>query len=397
MTDRYLFRTKDRSRGRVAALLGVFCVAAVLCLAMPARAEAASISDVPDATVQTDGRVAAVLVSGDRIYIGGYFTHVNGVPRSRLAAIDANTGQLTNWAPRANSRVRALAASADGSKIYAGGRFTTINGVTRNRLAAFDATTGQLDDAWRPNANSEVYSLAVSGNQVYVGGVFKSVNGQRRLKAARVDATTGRLDSLWNPSMVQDAATETGWVHALVPSPAEGRVYAAGRFRTVSGQPRTNLVALDPVTGAPDAWRPNPCYPIDDIVVSGRSVYVAGGGFPSECGAGGWGEAFDTVTGASLWRHSGDGDFQAVALLGGTVYFGGHFLEIPWNSGLRNAINFVAIDAATGVRDTQWTPVSRGGSPWAMAADPLRNRLYVGGDFTTINGQPQQGFTQFSG
>jgi hypothetical protein len=115
--------------------------------------------------------------------------------------------------------VRALAASADGSKIYASGRFTTINGVTRNRLAAFDATTGQLDDAWRPNANSEVYSLAVSGDQVYLGGVFKSVNGQKRLKAARVDATTGRLDSLWNPSLVQDAATETGWVHALVPSP----------------------------------------------------------------------------------------------------------------------------------------------------------------------------------
>jgi hypothetical protein len=32
-----------------------------------------------------------------------------------------------------------------------------------------------------------------------------------------------------------------------------------------------------------------------------------------------------------------------------------------------------------------------------MAADPLRNRFYVGGDFTTINGQPQVGFTQFSG
>ncbi len=77
------------------------------------------------------------------------------------------------------------------------------------------------------------------------------MNGQKRLKAGRVDAATGRLDSLWNPSMVQDAATETGWVHALVPSPAEGRVYAAGRFRTVSGQPRTNLVSLDPVTGAP--------------------------------------------------------------------------------------------------------------------------------------------------
>jgi hypothetical protein len=45
------------------------------------------------------------------------------------------------------------------------------------------------------------------------------------------------------------------------------------------------------------------------------------------------------------------------------VYFGGHFLERPGNSGLRNAINFAAIDAATGVRDTQWTLVSRGARP----------------------------------
>ncbi len=74
MIDRHLSRTEDHSRGRVAALLGMFCVVAVLCLAMPARAEAATISDLPDDTVQTDGRVAAVLVSGDRIYIGGYFT-----------------------------------------------------------------------------------------------------------------------------------------------------------------------------------------------------------------------------------------------------------------------------------------------------------------------------------
>jgi hypothetical protein len=62
----------------VAVLLGGL---SLLLLASPASA---ALNNTPDAgTVQTNGRVWSILVLGDRIYLGGEFTTVNGVPRSR--------------------------------------------------------------------------------------------------------------------------------------------------------------------------------------------------------------------------------------------------------------------------------------------------------------------------
>jgi hypothetical protein len=84
------------------------CMMAALLLAVGGVA-LASPSNVPDAgTVQTDGQVSAIVVSGNKIYLGGYFTHVDGVQRNRLAALDATTGQLTSWNPNANDNVRSL-------------------------------------------------------------------------------------------------------------------------------------------------------------------------------------------------------------------------------------------------------------------------------------------------
>ena len=33
---------------------------------------------------------------------------------------------------------------------------------------------------------------------------------------------------------------------------------------------------------------------------------------------------------------------------------------------------------------------------WALEADPLRGRLYTGGDFTQVSSQPRERFAQFS-
>src|SRR5215208_7161885 len=69
---------------------------------------AAALSSSPDPrTVQTDGAVRTILRVGSKVYIGGSFTSVAGKPRSNLAAINANTGRLTGWAPKANGQVRA--------------------------------------------------------------------------------------------------------------------------------------------------------------------------------------------------------------------------------------------------------------------------------------------------
>ena len=370
-------------------------IGTAMLLALGGAALAATVGGTPDAgTVQTDGQVSAVAVSGGKVYLAGFFTHVNGVPRDRLAAVDASTGQLTGWNPGADGAVRALAASPDGSRIYAGGSFTSVGGAARNRLAAIDAATGTVDPYWTPRANDGVRAIAVRGNGVYLGGRFTRVNGQDRARLARVDATAGSLDAGWAPAA-------DGLVRALGLSADGSRLYAGGDFATAGGS-RPYLAALDPATGALyGPWtRPSaPNGPVFDLQESGGRLYSAEGG------PGGALTAYDPATGASLWRRSADGDVQALAVMGGEVYAGGHFLT--FSSYARQF--FAAVDGATGAVDPSWAPSAYGAncssawppdpcddSVWAMEADPSRGRLHAGGDFRKVSGAPHAGFARFS-
>ena len=359
-------------------------------LSRPALAE---VSSQPDPSVHTNGQVRAVLKvdATDTIYIGGGFTEVNGQPRKRLAAIDANTGELLPWKPRANKLVLTLAATEDGSRVFAGGNFTGISGIPRNHVAAIDASgKGAVVQSWAAGTDRAVYALTVSGDRLYMGGQFTTVAGQSRMRLAAVDPNSSTVNQQWTPSAV-------GLVRTLVQSPDGTRIYTGGDFTRISDQPRKKLAAIDANTGTVESWAPDPCYPVFDLEATNSTVFVAGGGTPPGCGAGGFADAFDATTAKSVWGGpiTSDGDFQAVALLDGTVYYGGHFRVIPYQSDRRRPI-FAAVDAKTGVVDrTNWTPSADFGV-WAMTADWIHRRIYAGGEFTTINNQPQQGFAQFS-
>ena len=355
---------------------------------------AATMSGVPDAdTVQTDGQVSAIVVAGDTVYLGGYFTRVNGVERNRLAAIDATTGQLTNWNPNANGEVRSLAVSADGSRIYAGGAFTSVGGLSRTRLASIDAATGAVDPSWKPKANSSVRAIAVSGGRVYLGGRFTTINGQSRSRLALVDGATGDLDPDWAPSA-------DNLVRALGVASDGTRIYAGGDFGVVNGKSRPYLAALDPSTGALDGGWVLPTKPngkVYDLEESGGRLYTGEGG------GGGAASAYEVTTGISAWRTKGDGDVQTLAVLGSEVYLGGHFELLS----AQNRHFFAAVDAATGALDPGWAPSATGGcgawAPstclgfvWALSADPSTGHLYTGGDFRKVSGTVHAGFARFS-
>jgi len=54
--------------------------------------------------------------------------------RNRIAALDAVTGQATDWNPNANYPVNAC---GERDVVYAGGYFTGIGGQERNSIAAW--------------------------------------------------------------------------------------------------------------------------------------------------------------------------------------------------------------------------------------------------------------------
>ena len=378
----------------------------------------------------------ALSPGGDTVYVGGDFTGLGGVTRNRLAAVSAGTGAPTAWNPVANGTVGALAASHEGGRVYAGGALTSVGGVSRARLAALNASTGELDTGWAPRANKPVYALALSpdGARIYVGGDFTAISGSARAHLAAVDAGSGAVNSLWNPvadsavrtisasdrgvyvggnfstinslyrmrlALLNDStgAPEPGWsasanalVRTLKPSVDGSRLYAGGAFAEVSGQVRKNLVALDAETGSfVGSWLPTVRRPVFDLAVSGTRVYTAEGG-----AAGGLVGAYGTDAGTQAWSVKGDGDVQAIALLGEKVYAGGHFVLL----GDQARRQIAALDANTGAIDPLWAPTIDGdpkGGRGVWALEASGTQLHVGGDFSRVSQEPQQGFARFSG
>src|ERR1051325_2750625 len=89
------------------------------------------------------GRVEALCCVGDVVYVGGdLMMGADGkgrtAARTGLAGIDLKSGELTEFGPKMDGRVYALAASADGKVLFAGGQFANVNGVARRGVLVFE-------------------------------------------------------------------------------------------------------------------------------------------------------------------------------------------------------------------------------------------------------------------
>jgi hypothetical protein len=242
-------------------------------------------------TVQINGVVWAQVIVGNRVYATGEFTQarpagsalgVNETPRSNILAYDLTTGALiTSWAPTLNAQGLAITASADGSRIYVGGDFDQVSGQWRSRVAAIDAQTGAVLP-FNPGANTTVRAFALnpSTNTLYYGGFFTSVGSSEigftpRSRLAAVDATTGALLP-WAPAADLE-------VISMVVHPASGRVIVGGSFNTLNGSTQWGMGSLDGVTGAVQPWAANTIIQnhndssaISALTTDGEKIYGTG-------------------------------------------------------------------------------------------------------------------------
>jgi uncharacterized repeat protein (TIGR01451 family) len=377
------------------------------------------VSEWPDPTYQTNGRVSAIVATPRAIYIAGRFTKVRPrgaaegssaeVVRNYAAAIDPRSGDLLPWNPNANGQVNALEVTGDGSTVYLGGNFTTVGGVARNHVAAVDAASA-TPSGWNPSVWGKVDSLQLSpdGSRIYVGGAFMTVNGVERQRLAAVYTASRNVVQDFVPSIVYPDNPSATEVDAIELSPDGKALFIGGNFQAVDGQRRLAAAKLDVATGrlitAFDAaigrkinkeWSV-----VSSIVVAGDVLYLCGDFYEVGGAVSSNVVSVLAATGArrAEFKAMTDGATNGCAASDTKLYMGGHFERVKTDVAdvgvPRNHI--ASVDLATGALSL-WDPYANSvNGLYELAV--TGTRVFAGGEFTKIgHWTNQQGFAQFPG
>ncbi|WP_327249656.1 LamG domain-containing protein [Streptomyces sp. NBC_01320] len=404
-------------RGRVRAASAALCLlagalAATAVGASPAAALTPPVSLTADdlSTWQTNGIVWSMAATGGVVYTGGTFSTVrppgaaagtSEQPAVNFAAFDAATGAPTGCSlsftlSSGTATVRALALSPDNTTLYAGGQFGAVNGVGVSNIAAIDTATCTPRQNFKVAVSATVRALSVTDDTVYLGGDFNTVAGQTRNKFAAV--TTGAQLKPWTAN-----TDEVG--RAVHVTPDGQHVLIGGDFFTVNGTTSHALAVVDATTGAITksypGFIPNTST-VQDLTTDATGFYTANEGTG--------GGVFDGRIALNLsdfeqrWRDTCLGATQAVLVHDGVLYSGSHahdcssmgeFPDQPRKHLLAQSVNDPKL--------LPWFPDTNDGigepvGPRVMAQTDQggHHYLWVGGEFTTVNGSAQQGLTRFA-
>ncbi|MFI5865132.1 DNRLRE domain-containing protein [Streptomyces sp. NPDC051546] len=404
-----------RSRGLATALtlaLAGTCTAMGFGLVEQAAAVTPPVAFTADElpTWQANGVVWALAEAGDQVFVGGTFSAVRppegaaGTEQEAVnfATLDAATGaptacKLSFTVGSGTATVRALVLSPDKSTLYAGGYFGAVNGTPVSSLAAIDVATCTVKTGFRPAFAATVRALAVTGDTVYAGGDFLTVAGQPRERFAAVDAADGTL----KPFTAN--ADEPG--RAVEVAPDGQHVILGGDFFTVGGTNSHALAVVDATSGA--VTKAYPGFIETNSVVKDIATDATGFYTGNEGTGGG---VFDGRIALNLsdygqrWRDTCLGATQAVLPYQNVLYSASHAHDCSsvgeYPDGQRHHL---LAQPTTATGKLGWAPdtndgIGEGIGPRVMTVGAKGGvqYLWVGGEFTTVNGAAQQSLTRFA-
>jgi hypothetical protein len=391
----------------------------------PAQLAASGSTAPPDVSTtiassyQTNNTVWALAYANGVVYVGGQFTSVRPpgdasgtgeVARTYLAAFSSTTGSLLSFNPTitgsSSPEITALAIS--GHTLYVGGHFDHVNGQYRDNLAAFDISTGSPTlTSWAPTAFGQVLSIAPTpdGTTIYLGGDFNQLDGVARTYAGDVSASGNGATALgWDPVLNNS-------VTSVAVAPDDSRVLVGGYFTTFNGVTQNSIGSTNPADGTTEPWAstilPNngSCVSnVKDIIVSGTTAYIAGEGTGGGCFDGDF--AANISDGSLIWQNDCLGATQSLVIINGFLFKGSHahdcayapggFPQVNNNSGgwiTHHLLDQSLTDGTLQHWTSDTSSPNSGLGPRVMATDG--SQLFLGGDFTSVNGTNQQGFAIF--
>ncbi|MFD6876446.1 MULTISPECIES: LamG-like jellyroll fold domain-containing protein [unclassified Streptomyces] len=374
-------------------------------------------------TWQPNGIVFAMDQANGTVFAGGTFSAVSppvgagsGTEQEAVnfVALDAATGNPTSCklaftVGEGTATVRALVVSKDKKTLYAGGYFGAVNGTPVSSLAAIDIESCTPKASFHPSFPATVRALAVTDDTLYAGGDFNTVEGQTRERFAAVDASSGAL----KPFVAN--ADEPG--RAIEVSNDGKNVLLGGDFFSVNNANSHALAVVNATTGAVTKTYNNiPSNSVVKDISADETGYYTGN-------EGSGGGVFDGRIGlnpdfSEKWRDRCLGATQYVLPYDGVLYSSSHAhdcsTELEFPDGKRNFLlaqrtNHEGAAPAPvdgfvrGPRKLGWHPnandgIGEGIGPRVMSVAEKNDVKYmwVGGEFTLINGEPQQGLTRFA-
>lgn len=346
----------------------------------------------PSAASNSTLKVSQVLPLPDgKALIGGAFTTVDGVPRNRVARLNADGSLDATFDPGAgaNGVIETLAAQPDGRVIIAG-EFQSVRGLPRSRVARLNAD-GSLDRTFvPPTINRFIWEVAPQADgKLLIAGDFTQVGGEARPYIARLEAD-GSLDRGF-PVLFPVGA---GFVAALQLQP-DGKILIGGRFDQIGGQSRVNVARLNP-DGSLDTTFVPPDFNerVREISIQPDGRVLVSGGFT---GVGGQLRPYVARLNADGSLDSGfaplpgpDGWVLDIAPgPEGTVLIGGEFTHVDGHPQAG-----VARLMANGSRDPRFDPAGGTDLPGIDLAPLDDGSVLLAGSFTYVGAHRSVGFAR---
>lgn len=320
----------------------------------------------------TNSRVDSVTWDGAT----AYFAHFDGTT-NRFSRWD-----ITNLTTLATSDLAASQIAVFGGSLYVGGWFSVVNGIRTGNLARFDGVNWSSLGEYRSSGmNGFVHRVAPGGSNVFALGEFNLAGDTPVLRAAK-----------WNGSAWE--APGSGIDGPISDAIAKGDdLYVVGSFTSAGGVPATNVAHWN---GSIWSLMGSGLLGATALTIKGDSIYAAGAiSLPGSdktwnivrWDGSQWVPVADGIGDSPRWL--GWGRFiTSLAAIGDDLYVAGNFLtaaEVPvnhiakWTSqgwqALGTGVQGSGEDAGDFFNLTYIDDIAVDGG-----------NLYVGGSFTNVGG-----------
>lgn len=372
-----------------------------------------------------DGRVQAIAIDGDTVFVGGNFTQIQEplggevVDQPYLFAYSKSSGNIIrSFDPVLNNEVYALETTGDGAGVFVGGVFSILNGETNNRGLLKLDDNGDRVTGFIARPDALVRTLVRLDDTLYVGGNFASISQTPVENLAALDTSTGAVDSRLDLDLDGVISTTTAnGVQGVddIDITSDGRLMAVtGNFLSIDGfsRPRLALLELDGQARV-STWNTNvfdgdcpstifPNYilgidiaPDDSYLITGSSGFRRRG--EPNCDTTVRFE-IDDLTNDDVqptWvNYTGGDSVYDVVATDHAVYIGGHFEFLNNDTGTGNRggpgsaerRGLAALDPKNGLTLLKWRSdrSPRGRGTFALIAED--EGLYIGDDTDFLNG-----------